>query len=261
MSDINELLPTRPGVKQLLQARLIPWMHALLLPLLILWTSFVFYLHKQLFSFLGLPAFIGFGGMLFVAFLIAILAMAHAGVLYRLVIVGLITFFIDVEFQTFMHLSKYSLLAIFAGLVVLFQKLQKDFYWITAAVFATCLVSTVVAPSANRGEAGIRYSEAAARAADPSLPRIVHLILDEHIGVEGIPILCARLVGVEADAAVWCDARVDVRRGSWEFEWLAVTRTCSTSEKNALCAGDGAACIGRARQDRPQGNRNLRNQS
>ena len=196
MSDINELLPTRPGVKQLLQARLIPWMHALLLPLLILWTSFVFYLHKQLFSFLGLPAFIGFGGMLFVAFLIAILAMAHAGVLYRLVIVGLITFFIDVEFQTFMHLSKYSLLAIFAGLVVLFQKLQKDFYWITAAVFATCLVSTVVAPSANRGEAGIRYSEAAARAADPSLPRIVHLILDEHIGVEGIP------TGIESGQAI-----------------------------------------------------------
>jgi hypothetical protein len=189
-------LPKQPTSKQLLYMRLMQWRRALLLPLLILWTSFAHYLVTNSFSFSRPPVLIGLVGILVIAFLISVLTMIGTRIWHTLIIAGLITYFIDSEFQTIVYLHKYVLLTVFLGFFVLSLKWEENVRRIATTVFATCLVSTLALPILIRAGTEFHISEKTAHAARSPLPRIVHLILDEHIGVEGIP------TGIESGQAI-----------------------------------------------------------
>jgi len=196
MSADKKTLPLQPSAKHVRGIRLIGWIKELLLPLLILWTSFAFYLTTNSFSFHRASVLIVLGGMLLFAAFVSVLKMTGARVWHTLIIAGLITLFIDTEFQTMVEINKYSLLAVFLGIFVLFLKWQENSYHIMTVVFSTCLVSTLTLPILMRSEAEVPFAVSTANAAHHPLPRIIHLILDEHVGVEGIP------TGLESGQAI-----------------------------------------------------------
>ena len=192
----EQISPRQPSSAHWLRKQLAQWIQASLLPLLILWTSFALYIDNNSFCLTRLPVLIGFVGMLVLAFPIAVLTTVGPRLLYAVIIAGLITFFVDTELHTIVQMDIYSLLATFLGFFVLFLKWQENVYRIAVTAFGTCLVSTLALAILIRGGTEISFSEKPAHASHTTLPRIVHLILDEHIGIEGIP------TGIESGQAI-----------------------------------------------------------
>jgi hypothetical protein len=87
--------------------------------------------------------------------------------------------------------------ATFVLALILSFAVRKHLSRIVTAVFATMLVSTVALAAVNGSvsqdsgaastESGPATTTGPSRLAGPQLPILVHLILDEHIGIEGIP--------------------------------------------------------------------------
>ncbi len=108
-----------------------------------------------------------------------------------LVIAGLVVLFVDVQYDLFKPLfqsvpARAGLaLGIFAATLVCGRLLGANLTKVVAAVFGTVLVSTLVLPveSGLGAEAGRPEKPVPSR----ELPVVVHLILDEHIGIGGLP--------------------------------------------------------------------------
>jgi hypothetical protein len=115
--------------------------------------------------------------------------LASAGAPARtLMLAGVVTFFVDVQLPLkvwFLDLGKATLLtAGFLLLTVLLWLLRRHAERIISLMAATVLASTLLLPIVESQQ--IRRAPAPPQA--PSdLPLIVHLILDEHIGIDGLP--------------------------------------------------------------------------
>lgn len=69
--------------------------------------------------------------------------------------------------------------------------LQKNAGKVFATVFAMILAATIVLPQTSEGRRMINGSDIAVPAAEThrsDLPPVVHIVLDEHIGIEGVPV-------------------------------------------------------------------------
>ena len=114
----------------------------------------------------------------------------------------MILVFLDLQFQVmallhrFVSVDEYQLLrylGLFAGLAVtyiLLISLSKHFSTILAAVFAVLLVSTIALPPTPAPMVFETGQPSAAEQSAPraDLPPVLHLVLDGHIGSDGIPI-------------------------------------------------------------------------
>ncbi len=106
------------------------------------------------------------------------------------VIALLMTVYVDIQFYRVLDIvggywPEAILIAIFAFVVVCGLVLHKNLTQILAVVFVTMIAATVVVP----GHEGIARTVTTdvARRPNSTLPPIIHIILDEHIGIEGIP--------------------------------------------------------------------------
>jgi hypothetical protein len=105
----------------------------------------------------------------------------------------LAAFAVDIQFEWFEKLAAYATLLALLGL---FWVLRTHLSAILAATFGALLVSTaVVAPQAPPAEQVQKVYEDDRPGAPRAEGRIIHLILDEHAGLQGIP---ADLPGGEA---------------------------------------------------------------
>lgn len=162
------------------------WLKALSVPLLLLWTPFVIFLTDNEYSLFAPEVLVSLGGLTVLAGLVAFLRMTKQQLWYAMAIAGLLTVFIDYQFEWMVEANKYVVFGLVAVTTVLVVKWQEPVTLIMTAVFATMLGTTVV-QSLVRSPATLHLVPDAASAASNAPPRLIHLVLDEHIGIAGLP--------------------------------------------------------------------------
>jgi hypothetical protein len=98
-----------------------------------------------------------------------------------IVIAGLITLFLDLQFDW----GKNGYLASLIGALALSWLLRRHLLKITTAMLLTILVSTLALPSAGQSSQAVTVSPRTTSRAD--LPLVLHIVLDGHVAIEGIP--------------------------------------------------------------------------
>ncbi|MGH9385395.1 MAG: hypothetical protein ACRD2N_14025, partial [Vicinamibacterales bacterium] len=154
-------------------------------PGLVLLTPFVALIKQYEYGFGRPEILICLGGFGLLSFILGALS-SIGGRANVLVLAAVLTVFIDVQFALDFWIygfGKAKLLATASIVIsILIWLLRQHATQLITMVAATVLVSTLILP-ANAARQW-RVSELGPRA---NLPLIVHLILDEHIGVEGVP--------------------------------------------------------------------------
>jgi hypothetical protein len=101
-----------------------------------------------------------------------------------LLVAALVVFFVDVQTDAIRAFGP-ALLAVVAGSIAAAWLLREHLSAIVVAVLGTMLVATLLLPPRARPEPPARAPAAPPRA---DLPVVLHLILDEQIGLDGIPL-------------------------------------------------------------------------
>lgn len=163
------------------------WLKAGLLPMLIMGQSLVSYLVDNSYPLFAPEVWIALsaGGM--VALVIASLDLCGWRAPYRFAIAALVAVFLVIEFEEFDAINKYGMTALALGFFYISLKLRQWLYPIAAVIFGAFLASTVVDLVWSERLVSTRVANEDAVAPVGARPRIIHLILDEHIGIEGIP--------------------------------------------------------------------------
>jgi hypothetical protein len=160
-----------------------------LAPPLILVTPFISFIKHNNYSYAAPEFWIAVAGLTAIGLLCGI-AMALGGTWLRVLgTAGLLTLFADLQFEWFDSLPHLWVPAFGIGMLLLCWLVREHLSRILVPVFAIILASTV-ALSAFEGTASSIPARPVARvepAAAKRLPTIVHIILDEHVGIEGIP--------------------------------------------------------------------------
>jgi hypothetical protein len=160
----------------------------LLAPPLILATPFASFVNYNDYGFARTEVWLILGGLIALGLLSGVV-MALGGQWARIILTtGLVTFFVDLQFDWLDQQPEFRVPAFGIGMLLLSWLLRAQLSRITMPVFATMLVATLVLP----GSSGASFSHPGqrlnARTTPVSArPVVVHLILDEFIGVAGIP--------------------------------------------------------------------------
>jgi hypothetical protein len=159
----------------------------LLLPALILITPFLVFLHHNIYCMACSETWISLSGIVFVALLCSVLMLVGGQLLSGIVIAGLIVAFVDLQFTPPGWTEKWLAFLLFIALETfgLYWFVREKFYVITTSVFATFFLVTVLQLALSFRKSDLLFEHREPSTNSP--PRIIHLILDEHIGIEGIP--------------------------------------------------------------------------
>lgn len=162
----------------------------LLLPALILTTPFLVFLDYNQYCLSCAETWIALIALILLAVVCSVIMLISGWKLSALIMALLITGFIDVQFtprNLWKWADEWAAILLFAGMqgFLTFLFLKERLYAIATAVFLTFFVVTVfkLALNTDNNYSLFEHSEPAVHAP----PRIIHLILDEHIGIEGIP--------------------------------------------------------------------------
>lgn len=165
-----------------------PWEARLWLPFLIILTPFLIFLNENTYSFAAKgPWILGFTMAAF-AFFCSALGWYRGGLIEKLIIAGLVIFFVDIRSDWLSAIPWWGVLLAFLGVLFVSYLMKEAFFKITGAVFAVFLAVTLLQILFPRSELDRDWNMRAADLNDGYPARIVHLVLDAHIGIEGIPI-------------------------------------------------------------------------
>jgi hypothetical protein len=164
--------------------------YKIILPALILVTPFLIFVNYNSYCFACGETWIILSGLVVLAIICSFFMLVAGWIASGLIMAVLITVFVDLQF-TPANLrdwtENWAAVLFFCGIqtLILCSFLKEKFYSIATAVFLTFFVVTIsqIAFKASDSTTLFKYRESGEQA----LPRIIHLILDEHIGVEGIP--------------------------------------------------------------------------
>ena len=162
----------------------------LILPALILVTPFLVFLNYNSYCLTCAETWIALGGLTGLAMICSVIMLLAGRIVSGLIMSVLITAFIDIQFtpRNWMDWTdEWAAVLLFSGMqtLVLSLFLKEKFYTIAAVVFVTFFAVTVLQLflTSKGKDALFAHHEPGSHAP----PRIIHLILDGHIGVEGIP--------------------------------------------------------------------------
>jgi len=162
----------------------------LVLPLFILTTPFLVFLNYNSYCFTCAETWLALGGIIFSAVLCSLVMLLGGWKLSALMMALLIMGFIDGQFSTKLKdsFAEWIVILLFTGMqtFVLCRFLKEKFYTIATAVFSTFFIVTLLQIALPSHETDSFFAHRQKSAAHAPR-RIIHLILDEHIGVEGIP--------------------------------------------------------------------------
>ena len=171
------------------------WKFRFLLPFLILSIPFLKFILHNLLNWKSPEVLSSLGGLGVIILLCGVVLVGVSGsrVLSNLLIAGLVTLFLDIQFD-FLQ-GGYHLVGTWLAFLMLAWVLKDNFYRIATVIFGVFFVVTIfeILPSLGEGHGfqngreNIRLAGKMVSDNPKSLPRIIHLILDEHIGLEGIP--------------------------------------------------------------------------
>lgn len=159
-----------------------PKIYKFLAPFLVLLTPFLIFLRFNSYGYFSLDVFIIIAVFSVLSSVFFVTSVFGGQILRVLVISLLVVLFVDFQFD---FKEPNLLFPVFATSGVLAWFLRESSSQILTVVFATILVSAELLPAG--GEDGDFEAGGPEIAPRPELPSVVHLILDEHIGVEGIP--------------------------------------------------------------------------
>jgi hypothetical protein len=165
------------------QGRLI--LAKLLLPILILTTPFLVFLRHHSYCLRCNEVVISIAGLVILAAVCSVIMIMCGSVFSSLALAGLLSFFLDIQFSHSDWVNLYSRTLLVVAALVLCWKLKEKFYVLTTSVFVTFFTVTILqmAMAGSGSSLHFRY-----RTPNPDAPpRIIHLVLDEHIGIDGIP--------------------------------------------------------------------------
>ena len=159
-----------------------PKIYKFLAPLLVLLTPFLIFLRFNSYGYLSLDVLIIIVGISVASGAFFVTSVFGGQISRILVISFLVVLFVDFQFD---FKDSKLLFSVFAASGVFAWFLRESSSQVLTVVFATILVSAELLPAGGEGDdPAAGGPEIAVR---PELPSVVHLILDEHIGVEGIP--------------------------------------------------------------------------
>jgi hypothetical protein len=165
-------------------------MQKLLLPALILTTPFLVFLNYNSYGLACAETWILLGGLILFATVCSVVMLLGGSKVSGLMMAALITAFIDLQFTPTNlpdWVDEWTFILLFAGMqtFVLCLFLKEKFYTIATAIFLTFFIVTLLQSTlpSKDNDSLFEHHESAVRAP----PRIIHLVLDEHIGIEGIP--------------------------------------------------------------------------
>jgi hypothetical protein len=156
----------------------------LILPFFTLVTPFLVFLENYSYGLFHAEILIGILGILLVSLLCSA-GMKYGGFIWENILgFILVTFFLSIQFGssgeivfTFMLLGVALLLLIF----------KDNFPLIAASIFATFFIVTLSQAFVPKGAKNLEFDGPHVAAGIVPVPRLIHIVLDEHIGLEGIP--------------------------------------------------------------------------
>lgn len=111
-------------------------------------------------------------------------------ILHSIIVAVLITFFIDIQFELIEGAglwAKYAWLCTALGVFAISWMLKENFFLITTTIFSVFFVVTLGQWFLSRPADDPHFKKPNPGTVGQYLPRIIHLVLDAHIGIEGIP--------------------------------------------------------------------------
>jgi hypothetical protein len=157
----------------------------LLLPLLILLTPFLVFLNHQAYGLFHWEVVIGIMGIAGIAALCSVGMMFGGFVVQNFILFSLIMFFVNIQYRSIEEFTFGGILIILGMLMLV---LKEKIFPIATAIFGVFLLVSMVQFGFSEDAQAVEFGAPASAVKPVPLPRIIHLILDEHIGFEGIPI-------------------------------------------------------------------------
>jgi hypothetical protein len=162
------------------------WMEfcILLFPFFTLITPFLVFLEHHAYGIFHIEILISILGFLLVS-LLCTTGLRYGGFIGKnFLLFSLVTFFLSIQFSSSGEITFILLLSSVAILLFLFKE---NFHSIAAAIFATFFLVSVFQIVSPQDVQSLEIDKQDLAVGNVLVPRIVHLILDEHIGLEGIP--------------------------------------------------------------------------
>ena len=155
-----------------------------LFPFLTLITPFLVFLNHYSYGIFRLEIFIGILGFLLVS-LLCTAGMRYGGFIgENFFAFTLVTFFLSIQFRSS---GEIVFILMLVGVAVLLLLFKENFHSIAAAIFATFFIVTLFQTFLPNDVQSLEIDRQDLSVGSAPFPRIIHLILDEHIGLEGIP--------------------------------------------------------------------------
>jgi hypothetical protein len=167
-------------------------------PAFIIFSSFISFISYNGYSYTTPEIWICLAGLAAIAFLCGLAGIVGGWPVRALLTAGLLVLWVDLQFDWLDEANSspgLRVMGVFVLALLLSFAMRRHLSRIVTAVFATMLVSTIVLAAVGvpgSGDSGAATPASGAMTTEPSsarpeLPILVHLILDQHIGLEGIP--------------------------------------------------------------------------
>lgn len=161
------------------------WSCKFFLPFLILGTPFLHFLSYHAYCISCPETLVLFSSLAILASACSLIFMTGWNRLYLVLTAILITIFIDIQFRWINNL--YETIGSLIFFLLLAWGLKEKFFFIATVVFGTFITVTLVLLNPFQPDNTFIGTTPILTQPSPSPPRLIHIILDEHIGIEGIP--------------------------------------------------------------------------
>jgi hypothetical protein len=156
----------------------------LILPFLTLVTPFLVFLENYSYGLFHVEILISIIGILLVSLLCSA-GMRYGGFIGESILgFTLVTFFLSIQFGSSGEIVFTFMLVGVALLLLIFKD---NFPLIAASIFATFFIVTLAQAFVPKGMAMLEFERQSGATERVPFPRLIHIVLDEHIGLEGIP--------------------------------------------------------------------------
>jgi hypothetical protein len=153
-------------------------------PFFTLITPFLIFLEHHSYGIFHIEIFISILGFLLVS-LLCTAGLRYEGFIGKnFLLFTLVTFFLSIQFSSSGEITFILLLSSVAILLFLFKE---NFHSIAAAIFATFFLVSIFQILSPQEVQSLEIDKQDLAVGNGPVPRVIHLILDEHIGLEGIP--------------------------------------------------------------------------
>jgi hypothetical protein len=187
MSRVNEL-SAKPHWNHIS----IGWFSVALLPAMISLTPFLIFLDHFSYDLSDSGTVISLAILIGISLFCSILMFVGGRISHGIIVAVLVTLFIDIQFDWIAGGSGlrpiYAWLGVALTLFMISWLLKENFFRICTAIFAVFFVVTLGQLVWDKPSSKLSFAEQAPSVKAQPLPRVIHLVLDEHIGIEGIPI-------------------------------------------------------------------------